>query len=270
MKLRSEGFSTSAYANRTVEQNTYVFVVLIYNFDLEKQLALNCTKNLSGIRDGKTFLKTTPTTTVCFIKIYSFLFLEVLDWKTKYDESENPFVRIVRGVTERVGHIFSKRFCKILKFHLAAQSEVSEVLTEIAKVDPSFDKHEWLRFCEKEVIPNILEAFIRADLDVLKDWCHELSFNVMSNAIKEYLKIGFSTADSRILDISKLEVILTIDSIIIYSACEWQNDGSRASFGYHISRYSFYKIKLKSDFSAFMINVVKNSEGKIVAGDIVS
>lgn len=89
---------------------------------------------------------------------------------------------------------------------LAAKSEVSEVLTEIAKVDPTFDKHDWLRFCEKEVIPNILEAFIRADLDVLKDWCHELAFNVMANSIKEYQKIGFFTNDSRVLDISKLEV----------------------------------------------------------------
>jgi import inner membrane translocase subunit TIM44 len=80
-------------------------------------------------------------------------------------------------------------------------------LTEIAKVDPTFDKHDWLRFCEKEIIPNILEAFIRADLGVLKDWCHELAFNVMSNSIKEYQKIGFTTSDSRILDISKIEVI---------------------------------------------------------------
>jgi import inner membrane translocase subunit TIM44 len=88
----------------------------------------------------------------------------------------------------------------------ASHSEVSEVLTEISNVDPLFDKHDWLRFCEKEIIPNILEAFIRADLDVLKDWCHELAFKVMSNSIQEYQKIGFSTAESRVLDISKLEV----------------------------------------------------------------
>lgn len=55
----------------------------------------------------------------------------------------------------------------------APRNEVAEVLTEIAKVDPTFEKSEWLRFCEKEVIPNILEAFIREDLEVLQDWCHE-------------------------------------------------------------------------------------------------
>jgi import inner membrane translocase subunit TIM44 len=54
-----------------------------------------------------------------------------------------------------------------------SQSELSEVLTEIAKIDPSFDRTAWLRFCEQEVIPNVLEAWIRGDTNVLKDWCHE-------------------------------------------------------------------------------------------------
>ncbi|KAK6027043.1 hypothetical protein OSTOST_06935, partial [Ostertagia ostertagi] len=86
---------------------------------------------------------------------------KLLDWKIRYEESDNIAVRLVRGVTERISSVFG------------SQNEVSEVLTEIAKIDPSFDKAEWLRFCEKEVIPNVLEAFIRGDLEVLQDWCHE-------------------------------------------------------------------------------------------------
>lgn len=50
---------------------------------------------------------------------------------------------------------------------------MAEVLTEIAKIDPKFDKVEWLKFCEMEMIPYILEAFIHAKLDVLEDWCLE-------------------------------------------------------------------------------------------------
>lgn len=84
------------------------------------------------------------------------------------------------------------------------------MLTEIAKIDPSFDKNEWLRFCEKEVVPNILEAFIRGDLPVLEDWCHERAYSVMAQLIKEYQKVGFSTADSRIIDVSKMEVGLIL------------------------------------------------------------
>jgi hypothetical protein len=51
--------------------------------------------------------------------------------------------------------------------------EMPEVLTEIAKVYPEFEKHEWLRFCEKEMIPNILKAVVQMNLEVLQDWCYE-------------------------------------------------------------------------------------------------
>lgn len=35
---------------------------------------------------------------------------------------------------------------------------MSEVLTEILKVDPTFDKDRFLRQCESDIIPNILEV----------------------------------------------------------------------------------------------------------------
>lgn len=35
---------------------------------------------------------------------------------------------------------------------------MSEVLTEILKVDPSFDKDSFLKLCERDIIPNILEV----------------------------------------------------------------------------------------------------------------
>lgn len=56
---------------------------------------------------------------------------------------------------------------------LASSTQISEVLTQITKIDPTFNKMEWLRFCEAEVIPNVLEAWIRMDLTVLEDWCLE-------------------------------------------------------------------------------------------------
>ncbi len=35
---------------------------------------------------------------------------------------------------------------------------MSEVLTEIVKADPTFDKDSFLKQCEKDIIPNILEV----------------------------------------------------------------------------------------------------------------
>ncbi|PAV83374.1 hypothetical protein WR25_16112 [Diploscapter pachys] len=154
---------------------------------------------------------------------------KVLDWKIRYDESDNLAVRFVRGITDKMTNLF------------AGQNEVSNVLTEIAKIDPSFDKVEFLRFVEKEVIPNVLEAFIRSDVDVLKDWCHERAFSILSQVIKDYGKMHYSMGDSRIIDISKVEMVtgkmMEQGPVIIIT------------------------------FQAFMLNVVKNSEGKIVEGN---
>lgn len=41
---------------------------------------------------------------------------------------------------------------------LFSKTEMSEVLTEILKADPSFDKDSFLKQCEKDIIPNILEV----------------------------------------------------------------------------------------------------------------
>lgn len=38
------------------------------------------------------------------------------------------------------------------------KTEMSEVLTEICKIDPNFNKEAFIRLCEKEIIPNILEV----------------------------------------------------------------------------------------------------------------
>lgn len=123
---------------------------------------------------------------------------KVLDWKMKYDESDNPFVRASRAVTERVSDIMGGLFQK---------TELSETLTEICKVDPSFDRLQFLRHCETDIIPNILEAMVRGDLEILKDWCHEGPFNILSTPIKQAQKMG-ARFDSKVLDIKDVDLTM--------------------------------------------------------------
>jgi len=135
--------------------------------------------------------------TLCFKnKIYIFRFFEnwekfknnnqyvnkILDWKVKYDESDNPVIRASRLLTEKltdvVGGIFQK-------------TELSETLTEIVKMDPTFDKNKFLAQCATDFIPNILEAIVRGDLDVLRDWCHEGPYNILSTPLKQAKTLGY-------------------------------------------------------------------------------
>lgn len=39
-----------------------------------------------------------------------------------------------------------------------SKTEMSAVLTEICKIDPTFDKEEFLKFCKADIIPNVLEV----------------------------------------------------------------------------------------------------------------
>lgn len=123
---------------------------------------------------------------------------KVMDWKLKYEESENPVIRASRLLTDKVSDIVGGLFQK---------TELSETLTEICKIDPSFDQKRFLKQCETDIIPNILEAMIRGDLDILKDWCHEGPFNLFSIPIQEAFKKGYKI-DSKILDIDNVDLVM--------------------------------------------------------------
>ena len=40
------------------------------------------------------------------------------------------------------------------------KTEMSEVLTEIVKMDPTFNKEKFIKECQLDIIPNVLEVRI--------------------------------------------------------------------------------------------------------------
>lgn len=107
--------------------------------------------------------------------------------KMKYDESDNTLIRATRVVTDKVTdligtwHLTHSNSAIILMWinyslmvsafywvryliawagGLFSKTEMSEVLTEILRADPSFDKDSFLRQCERDIIPNILEVIL--------------------------------------------------------------------------------------------------------------
>lgn len=123
---------------------------------------------------------------------------QVLDWKIKYEESDNSVVRASRFVTDKVSSLFGNLFEK---------TELSKTLTEICKIDPSFTSQKFLEDCANDIIPNILEAMVRGDLDILKDWCYEGVFNILATPIKQCKQLGYHL-DSKILDIEQIELVM--------------------------------------------------------------
>lgn len=123
---------------------------------------------------------------------------KVLDWKIKYEESDNPVVRASRLLTEKMGSLFGNMFEK---------TELSKTLTEICKIDPNFTAQKFLEDCANDIIPNILEAMVRGDLEILKDWCYEGVFNILATPIKQCKQLGYRL-DSKILDIEQIELVM--------------------------------------------------------------
>ncbi|XP_051979737.1 mitochondrial import inner membrane translocase subunit TIM44-like [Xyrauchen texanus] len=126
------------------------------------------------------------------------VFNRFFEMKMKYDESDNSFVRASRAITDKMTDIIGGLFSK---------TEISEVLTEILKVDPNFDKDSFLKQCERDIIPNVLEAMIQGELDVLKDWCYEATYSQLAHPIQQAKAMGLQF-HSNILDIDNIDLAM--------------------------------------------------------------
>uniref|UniRef100_A0A6I8NT76 Mitochondrial import inner membrane translocase subunit TIM44 n=1 Tax=Ornithorhynchus anatinus TaxID=9258 RepID=A0A6I8NT76_ORNAN len=161
------------------------------------------------------------------------VFNRFFEMKMKYDESDNAFIRVSRAVTDKVTDLLGGLFSK---------TEMSEVLTEILKVDPTFDKDHFLRQCKDDIIPNILEAMIAGELDILKDWCYEATYSQLAHPIQQAKAMGLQF-HSRILDIDNIDLAM----------------GKMMEQG----------PVLIITFQAQLVMVIKNPKGEVVEGDPV-
>jgi len=51
-------------------------------------------------------------------------------------------------------------YCVVNAGGVFSKTEMSEVLTEIIRMDPTFDKEQFIKQCQFDIIPNILEVTI--------------------------------------------------------------------------------------------------------------
>ncbi|XP_062888372.1 mitochondrial import inner membrane translocase subunit TIM44 [Mobula hypostoma] len=161
----------------------------------------------------------------------NIVFNRFFEMKMKYDESDNTFIRASRALTDKVTDLIGGLFSK---------TEMSEVLTEILKVDPHFDKDTFLKQCERDIIPNVLEAMMRGELDVLKDWCYEATYSQLAQPIQQAKAMNLQFR-SKILDIDNIDLAM----------------GKMMEQG----------PVLIITFQAQLVMVIKNHNGEVVEGD---
>ncbi|XP_040567904.1 mitochondrial import inner membrane translocase subunit TIM44 [Lepeophtheirus salmonis] len=124
------------------------------------------------------------------------VFNRFVEARMKYEESDNPVVRGARVVTDKLHDILGGLF---------TTTELSQALTEIIKMDPNFCREEFLKQCERDIIPNILEAINQGDLEILEDWCFEAPFSVLATPIRQAKELGY-LMESTVLDIDNVDL----------------------------------------------------------------
>ncbi|CCH63146.1 hypothetical protein TBLA_0J01500 [Henningerozyma blattae CBS 6284] len=114
--------------------------------------------------------------------------------KTKvWDENDNPLIVGMRKVTG----VFNRFF---------AETESSRVLTQFKLIDPNFNNESFLRSLREYIIPEVLEAYIKGDEKILKNWFSEAPYNVYSAQQKELRKQKIFS-DGRVLDIRGVDIV---------------------------------------------------------------
>lgn len=133
--------------------------------------------------------------------------------KEKWDDSENGLISLVRTIFEKVTGFFS-------------ETEQAKVVKQFRLMDPNFRVIDFTRTLTNYIVPELLDAYIKNDEAVLKEWLSEAPFNVWQANNKQFVQQGLFS-DGRILDIRGVEVVTCKslqpnDTPVIVASCRAQ------------------------------------------------
>ncbi|KAK9382041.1 uncharacterized protein V2V93DRAFT_366261 [Kockiozyma suomiensis] len=112
--------------------------------------------------------------------------------KEKIDESENPVVSTFRGIASRIGGFF-------------AETEYAQVTRMFKEMDPTFTMEGFLQEVREFILPEVIDAYVRADDEALKHWLSEAPYNIWHASAKQFKEAGLYSA-SRVLDIRNVDI----------------------------------------------------------------
>ncbi|EAU35978.1 hypothetical protein ATEG_04176 [Aspergillus terreus NIH2624] len=112
--------------------------------------------------------------------------------KETYNESENPLISTARSISDRVAGFF-------------AENETAMVIKKFREMDPNFQMESFLREMREYILPEVLDAYVKGDVETLKLWLSDAQFHVYAALAQQYTTAGLKS-DGRILDIRGVDV----------------------------------------------------------------
>ncbi|KAI5968424.1 TIM44 [Candida theae] len=113
--------------------------------------------------------------------------------KEKWDESENGLISLIRTIIEKVTGFF-------------AETEQAKTIKQLKYMDPSFRLTDFQKTLNDYIVPEVVDAYIKNDAKVLKEWFSEAPYNVWEANNKQFTQQGLFS-DSRILDIRGVDIV---------------------------------------------------------------
>ena len=113
--------------------------------------------------------------------------------KSTYNESENPLISTARSITDKFAGFF-------------AENETAMVIKKFREMDPNFQLDPFMREMREYILPEVLDAYVKGDVETLKLWLSAAQFQVYSALSDQYTKAGLKS-DGRILDIRHVDIL---------------------------------------------------------------
>ncbi|KXT06434.1 hypothetical protein AC578_6043 [Pseudocercospora eumusae] len=110
-----------------------------------------------------------------------------------YRESENPLISTARSVSDRIAGFF-------------AENETAMVIKKFREMDPAFQLEPFLNEMRTYILPEVLEAYVKGDVETLKLWLSAAQFQVYHALMQQYTTAGLKS-DGKILDIRGVDIL---------------------------------------------------------------
>lgn len=117
----------------------------------------------------------------------------IFSLKSTYNESENPLISTARSISDRVAGFF-------------AENETAMVIKKFREMDPSFQIEPFLRDMREYILPEVLDAYVKGDVETLKLWLSAAQFQIYTALMQQYTSAGLKS-DGRILDIRHVDIL---------------------------------------------------------------
>lgn len=113
--------------------------------------------------------------------------------KRTYDESEHPLISVTRNIADRFAGFF-------------AENETAQVIRKFREMDPTFQLEPFLRELREYILPEVLDAYVKGDNEVLKAWLSAAQYSVYAALSQQYTVNGLRL-DGKVLDIRNVDIL---------------------------------------------------------------